>query len=239
MTDVGRLTVRDVLAQAEGAGASSTTAVNEALTRMPGASRVKVAVVRGGHRVDLFVELTGSTERRLLFLTLRERSTQQLRRIDAAMRQLSVATAEYDQVRLDRVARPLYREYNKLLQDISSTGDADVLDALMNDAFNDGRLEVVHGRSPSCSSSATRAVAIPSTHLGEYRAFDASLKTLVPSRTHFDRTLGTLTARQLRPRARRSASSSPTRMPRSASRKWNSASPRTTRPARRTGAWPR
>jgi hypothetical protein len=196
LTNVGRLSVRDVLAQGAG-GASSTAAVTEALTRMPGASRVKFRVVRGGHPIDLFVELTGSAERRLIFLTLRERSTHQLRRIDAATRQLATTTAEYEQARLTGSLGPVYREYTKLLQEIIGTGDADVLDALANDAFNDGRLEVVHRLIAFLQLVAARRISIPSAHLAEYRAFNAGLETLVPSRAHFDRTLGALTARQL------------------------------------------
>ena len=197
LTDVGQFTVRDVLAHVQGTGGSSTAAVNEALTRMPGANRVKFAVVRGGRRVDLFIDLTGSAERRLLFLTLRERSIQQVRRIDAATTQLATASAEYEQVRLTGSLGPLYREYNKLLQDIINTGDADVLEALVNDAFNDGRLEVIHRLIGALQLIVDRRLAIPSTQLGEYRGFDASLRTLVPNRAHFDRTLGTLSAPQL------------------------------------------
>jgi hypothetical protein len=197
LTEVGRLSVRDVLAQAHGTSMSPTEAVNEALTGLSGVSRVKFVVVRGGQRVDLFAELTGSPERRLLFFTIRERSTQQLRRLDAATTQLSGAVPEYEQIRLTGSLGPIFREYNKLLQDIINTGDADVLDALLNDATNDRRLEVFHRLIAFLQFVGARRVSIPSSQIGEYRAFDANLKTLVPSRAHFNQTVGALTPRQL------------------------------------------
>jgi len=197
LTEVGRRAVRDVLASAQGRSISATDAVNEALTAMSGASRVKFAIVRGGQRVDLFAELTGSPERRLLFFTVRERSTQQLRRIDATMQQLGTAPAEYEQVRLTGSLGPLYREYGKLLQDIINTGDPEVLDGLLNDAINDRRLEVMHRLIGCLQILNARSFPIPSPQVGEFRTFDANLKTLVPSRAHFDQTVGALTPRQL------------------------------------------
>jgi hypothetical protein len=197
VTVVGKVSVRELLGQVQGQSISVTGTVNEALTSLRGVSRLKFEVVRGGQRVDVFTDLSGSPERHLLFVKVRERSTQQLRQVDLATRQLSDNASEYEQARITGSLAPMYREYNRLLQEIINTGDAELLESRLTDAINDRRLEVFHRLVAFLQVVGIRGTLIPTAYVSDYRTFDTNLKTLVPSRAHFDQTLMSLTPSQL------------------------------------------